>query len=54
MVYNPGCKHCQDMKSEWIKLAEKVQTTGMNINMIAINDGQSDARKKLPGNIGEV
>lgn len=54
MVYNPGCKHCEEMKPEFSKLAEHVQKSGMNINMIAINDGQNDARKKLPGNIGEV
>ena len=54
MVYNPNCGHCKEMAPEWVKLAEHVQSTSMGLNIMAINDGSQDVKKKLPGNIGEA
>ena len=38
-MYHPGCKYSKDMQPEMIKLANAVQSKGLEVNVLAVNDG---------------
>lgn len=51
LVYHPQCSHCQSMREDWVKLSQKIQQNKLPLNILAVNDGNKEYKKVLPGNL---
>ena len=46
-VYHPNCKYSRNLKPEFERLAQQVVSEGLNVNVMAINDGFAPELKRV-------